>query len=260
MVRGHDLAKITWDSTGRSLARMIIEAQAPLVTWACTNDHVAIIRLLISQRPYSLDDAAFSCNLKLFDMLLKEYTAEHEVSKDLANQAFRTAVIRVNLDIVDQLLSTQVIDLEAPIMYKGFGNALKLARIEQTHLLGSLFANGAVKDMLGTAVEAIYQDWLEEPSVPIRWFRLELVGKSIAAKVNLNAVGRKTGKTALQLPAGMCQLELVDVLLSAGADLEAKSWTGEGPLHILSAGVLDAISSTGKGPLHIVLKRISSKC
>ncbi|KAK8018511.1 hypothetical protein PG991_007701 [Apiospora marii] len=231
VVCGHVLAKTPWNASGRTLGKTKIDAQAPLVRWACSNNHSAIIHLLMSHRPYSLDDAAFSCDLKLFDILLKEHMAEYEVPKNLVNQAFRTAVALGRLDMVDRLLSTQLIDLGAPLIYKSCRNALEIALEEHTHLLSSLLASESAKNI---------------------------------AKADLNAIGRKTGKTALQLATEKGQLNWIDILLSSGADVEAKGSTGEGPLHIatqmghlevikllLSAGAdVNTKSPTGEGPFH----------
>ncbi|KAK8131140.1 hypothetical protein PG984_007578 [Apiospora sp. TS-2023a] len=243
---------------------------APTVLSPVSRGAALISGLIIDLKstPYSLIDAFSSGNLKLLDMLLKEHMAEHELSKDLINQinqAFRKAVIIGQFDIVDLLLSTQVIDFEVPINSRGTYRALEMALVDHTQLLDSLLAHGGAKNMLGTAVELIYQDWYAKSFTNVRRIRLEVVGKLIAAKTDLNAAGRETMKTALQQATEMGQLNLVAILLSAGADVERKGPTGRGPLHIaaqmghlevikllLATGAdIEAKDSTGQGPLHI---------
>ncbi|KAK8053281.1 Ankyrin repeat-containing domain protein [Apiospora saccharicola] len=133
VIRGHVLARTPWNTSGGALGGTDIEAQAPSVTWACANNHSAIIRLLISHWPSSLVEASSSCNLKLLDMLLKEHMAEHELSKGLVekiNEAFRKAVKLGQFDIVDRLLSTQVIDFDVPINSRGSYRALEMVLVE----------------------------------------------------------------------------------------------------------------------------------
>ncbi|KAK8044398.1 hypothetical protein PG993_004422, partial [Apiospora rasikravindrae] len=204
-------------------------AEDPAVIWACDNDHAAIMRLLLSYKPYTLDDAAFSGNLSLVNSLLNQLMAGSEIPDQIIHQAFRTAVILGRSDIVDRFLAVDILDVNSPLPpYKGQTSALAIAmQAKNPYMVNSLVVAGA-NTVDVHIVELINQGNTDDLCASIA------TTKSIATAPN--------GVLALKQAVKKGDLTMFDTLLAAGVDTGNTLW--------------DAIS---RDRLEMVEKLISAK-
>jgi len=88
----------------------------------------------------------------------------------------------------------------------------------------------------------------------VRFQNEDLLRRLIAHEVNINALNPETGTSALMLAAALGYHNICNILIDAGADLNASDHSGNTPLHLAAHGygeqvpVIETLLQRGANP------------
>jgi cytohesin len=197
--------------------------------------------------------AAMSGNVQIARLLIEANADVEAASIDYGEAPIHQAASRGHTQIITLLLEANA-NVNAVAVANGGITALHRAIIQ-----GEI---GSVKTLLnGNADVNAVDSGGRTPLYDAAWRHIEIVNLLLNAGAQVNIAERKSGETPLHSAVLHDKLNIVEALLSAGADVNAKDKWGSTPLHFAASpgtatallkakAKVNAVNSGGRIPLH----------